>query len=221
MILMSGFFLGDVPFKTVYLHGLVRDARGRKMSKSLGNIVDPVDMIEKYGADAVRLSLVIGTAPGTDLRLSEDKIRGYKHFTNKLWNIARFVLEHTEDAHRDAPLNEADQKLADTLQALAIEVTQDLEELRLYLAGEKLYHYTWHTFADKILEESKSILAGENGEAKESRKRFLLETLETLLKLLHPFMPFVTEEIWSCRPAGKAGLPEARRELLIVTPWPT
>lgn len=197
MILMSGFHMGTVPFKRVYLHGLVRDAKGRKMSKSLGNIIDPVDMIEKYGADAVRLSLIIGAAPGNDLKLSEDKIRGYKHFANKIWNITRFVLENTEGADAAATRTEDDQILMQEVEALKQEVAKQCAQFRLDLAADALYQYIWTRFADVIIEESKPILKGGDMGKAASRKATLLAILKECLKLLHPFMPFVTEEIWT------------------------
>ncbi len=214
MILMSGFLVGEVPFKQVYLHGLVRDGQGRKMSKSLGNIIDPLDMIEKYGADATRLSLIIGAAPGNDVKLSEDKVRGYKHFANKVWNITRFVLESTADmdlavrSHLTAP----DEKLLDEARAVAKEVSDNIDAFRLDLAGDKIYHYLWHRFADEILEESKPIIK-DGGEAAESRKRALTEILDMSLRLLHPFMPFVTEAIWK-------ELPWKDADLIMVAKWP-
>ncbi len=213
MILMTGFLLGDIPFRTVYLHGLIRDAKGQKMSKSLGNSIDPLDMVEKYGADATRISLIVGTTPGTDMKLSEDRVRGYKHFTNKIWNIARFVLSNTEDfdISKSAEYTNSDLKLQADLHVLVAEVTKDIEEYRLYMAAEKLYHYTWHAFADVIIEESKPILAGSDLAAAASRRRLLLEIFQVLLKTLHPFMPFVTEEIWSHLD---------KKDLLMVSPWP-
>jgi valyl-tRNA synthetase len=196
MILMSGFFLGEVPFRTVYLHGLVRDSQGRKISKSLGNNIDPMDMGAKYGTDAVRFALIAGLAPGTDSRISEDKIKGYKNFANKVWNITRFVLSHERTGELKADLiHEFD--------TLAKDVTDDLNEYRLHLAAEKVYHYIWHRFADEIIEESKG--ASDYGTT-------LYYILENFLKLLHPFMPFVTEEIWQ-------SMPDHDR-LLMVEPWP-
>ncbi len=224
MILMTEFLLGEVPFHKVYLHGLVRDPHGKKMSKSLGNSVDPLDMIDKYGADAVRLSLLIGTAPGTDLRLSEDKMRGYKNFANKLWNVARFILQScAANPPHDATYTEEDRTLLKELATLSYAITEDMESYRLYLAADKLYHYVWHTFADNIIEKSKPILAGEDAAAASSRRRLLGEILETTLKLLHPFMPFVTEEIWSHLPAhaaAKTGVKADKKQLLLVTSWP-
>jgi len=216
MILMTTYTLGDIPFENVYLHGLVRDDKGRKMSKSLGNIIDPLDMIPKYGADATRMSLVIGTTPGNDMKLSENKIKGYKHFANKLWNIARFVTTNTTDLDPDAreELSENDTKLINELTTLTTEVTTDIEKFRFYLAGEKLYHYAWHRFADDILEESKAILSGDDQAKRASRQWVLREILSTIIKLLHPFMPFVTEEIWGI-------LKDKDDQPLIVTPWPS
>ncbi len=216
MILMSGFHLGQVPFKTVYLHGLVRDEKGQKISKSLGNNIDPLAMIAKYGTDAVRISLVIGTAPGTDSKISEQKIKGYRNFANKLWNIARFVLmslpENTDEV-LGTDLKPEDQKNLEELAEITKDATKDMEEYRFYMAAEKIYHYVWHTFADKIIEESKTKLASEDSAVKLSAQRMLLEILVTSLKLLHPFMPFVTEEIYS-------KLPIAYKKLLIVENWP-
>lgn len=198
MILMAGYNLGTVPFKHVYLHGLVRDGKGRKMSKSLGNIVDPVDMIEKYGADAVRLSLIVGAAPGNDLKLSEDRIRGYKNFANKIWNISRFVFENTEGTDESTTqLTDTDVALIMETERLTEEVSKHIAEFRLDLAADALYQFIWHRFADEILEESKPIVKGEDMGKASSRKKALLVMLRMCLKLLHPFMPFVTEAIWT------------------------
>ena len=211
MILMSTYLLGEIPFKTVYLHGLVRDGKGQKISKSLGNNIDPVELAEKFGTDALRMALIVGVGPGADNSLSDDKVKAYKKFANKLWNISRFVLENTEDTDWSATYtySESQQKHIDTLQALINEITEDLAQYRLYLAGEKLYHYIWHTFADEILEESKENLDG-------ATQHFLMHILTTSLRLLHPFMPFITEEIW-------VSLPQAVRdqELLMVAQWPS
>lgn len=217
MVLMSTFLLGEVPFKNVYLHGLVRDEKNRKMSKSLGNIVDPLDMIAKYGADAVRLSLVIGAAPGNDVPLSEQKTKGYKHFANKLWNITRFTLTALEDYDRTTlvTLSERDQEILAELKAVVTEVSTDLDKFSLHLAAEKTYHYVWHELADKILEESKPIIGGADTVAKQARQRVLAECLTTSLKLLHPFMPYVTETIWQELPQELKD-----RELLLVAAWP-
>ena len=213
MILMSGFLLGDVPFKKVYLHGLVRDGQGRKMSKSLGNIIDPLVMIEKYGADATRLALIIGAQPGNDMKLSEDRVRGYKHFANKLWNISRFVLENLDDGFTKSVISAEDEKLLDEAHELSKTVSANIEEFRLDLAADATYHFVWDRFAAEMLEESKAILKGEDAGARASRARVLYEILLISLKLLHPFMPFVTEAIWQ-------ELPAKERDLLMVAKWP-
>ncbi|MEX0917850.1 MAG: valine--tRNA ligase [Candidatus Paceibacterota bacterium] len=217
MILMTTSLLGTIPFRHVYFHGLVRDEKGKKMSKSLGNIIDPLDMIGKYGADATRLSLIVGAAPGHDMPLSEDKIKGYKHFANKLWNITRFVLSNTETQSDTTPkLSTRDEEILATLRQVTTDVTDDIEGFRLYLAAEKAYHYVWHELADKILEESKEVLNGSDTDARSARQAVLLECLTTSLKLLHPFMPFVTEAIWQELPKEMKD-----RDMLMVAHWPT
>ncbi len=215
MILMSTYLTGQIPFKKVYLHGLVRDGKGQKMSKSLGNIIDPVDMVDKYGADAVRLALIIGTAPGNDSKLSENKIRGYKHFANKIWNAARFVVSNLEDFNTEAPvqLNEKDSDELKNFNLFRSRITGYLENYKFYLAGEELYHYFWHSFADKTIEEHKEILYGEKSSARASAQKLLHTLLIEQLKLLHPFMPFVTEELWSM-------LPMENKKLLMIEEWP-
>jgi len=213
MVLMSGFLLGEVPFKQVYLHGLVRDGQGRKMSKSLGNIIDPLDMIDKYSADAVRLSLIMGAAPGNDLKLSEDRIRGYKNFGNKVWNIARFVLESVEATKPQNPTLEVeDMALVEETRKITREVAAHIENFRLDLAADAAYQYVWHRFADEIIEESKAVLKGEDVAKAQSRAEALQQSLVLILTILHPFMPFVTEEIWEALPNTQ--------NLLIVEKWP-
>lgn len=214
MILMTEFTLGTIPFKTVYLHGLVRDAQGRKMSKSLGNNLDPLDVAMKFGADATRMALVAGNTPGTDMRISDEKVKGYKHFANKLWNIARFILENTEGATFSTSFTPSDAAIQSTFEALAREVTIDIEKYRVYLAAEKLYHYIWHELADRILEESKPILTESDAAAKMSRQALLLSLLDRTLRLLHPFMPFLTEEIYQSLPVVKDA------PFLMVAKWP-
>lgn len=245
MILMSTYLLNEVPFKTVYLHGLVRDAKNRKISKSLGNNIDPLDMIAKYGADAVRMSLIVAVGPGNDSRVDEAKIKAYKLFANKLWNVARFIISAAEEgASQDtpsaalhdsaesptgaaagprspslapespsnSPSSSAEIEHLTRLNDLIAEVSTEMDEYRFYIVAEKLYHYVWHEFADKILEESKPILAGDDRAAKDSRIAFLQHALGTILKLLHPFMPYVTEEIWQEIEGGKS--------MLMVETWP-
>lgn len=218
MILMSGFLIGEVPFKTVYIHGLVRDGQGRKLSKSLGNNIDPVDMGEKYGMDAVRVSLVAGMAPGTDSRMSEEKIRGYKNFANKLWNISRFVLENTEGTtyimRDEEPLiHDVEGVYWGDVYAVVKEVDKHFGTYRIDLALETIYQYVWGTFADKTIEECKKVLSGDDEDKKKRVRENLYSILITSLKLLHPFMPFVTEEIWS-------HLPKKDSDMLMVAAWP-
>lgn len=216
MILMSTYLIDQIPFETVYLHGLVRDSKGVKMSKSLGNIIDPLDLINKYSADATRLSLIIGTGPGNDMNLQEDKVRGYKNFGNKIWNIARFIFSNTEDEIFDKDFknwSDEDKKLNQELDSLIKEITKEMNEYKFYLVGEKVYHYVWHRLADVLIEESKKVIVDEkNGK---SRKQFLLHTLRKILIILHPFIPFITEEIWGSSPFNKDN------SLLIIENWPT
>lgn len=216
MVLMSTALRGEVPFQNVYLHGIVRDKHNRKMSKSLGNIVDPLDMIKDFGADAVRMSLIVGAAPGNDLPLSEDKVRAYKKFANKLWNIARFVLDHADAVPVAAASYRAeDQAIAAQCDEVLREITEDITNFRLYLAAEKAYHFVWHDFADVVLEDAKPVLNGDDHDAAAARRAVLLETLVKILKALHPFMPHVTETIWSALPS------HARDQtLLMVSRWP-
>jgi len=202
MIMLGLYITGEIPFKTVYLHGLVLDAKGLKMSKSKGNVIDPLVLTEKYGTDAFRMGLVVGNTPGTSLALAEDRIRGYKNFSNKLWNITRFVLDNTSDVSAGE-----DNELTKEFKNIAKDITEDMENFRFHLASEKIYHYIWHRFADQIIEESKK-----NNEIKSS----LRYILENSLKLLHPFMPFVTEEIWSMMP----NQPQKNKNLLMVEKWP-
>jgi valyl-tRNA synthetase len=159
------------------------------------------------------MALVVGNTPGTDMRISEDKVKGYKHFANKLWNIARFVLENSTDIKPDAPLTEDDKVVLADLDALCAEVTKDMEEYRVYMAAEKLYHYVWHTFADGYIEYAKQALNGDDLVAKASRQRTLMTLLDRSLKLLHPFMPFVTEEIYQA-------MPTKNTDYLMVAKWP-
>ncbi len=217
MILMTTYLLGDIPFKTTYLHGLVRDGKGRKMSKSLGNIVNPVDLIEKYGTDALRMAMIVGNGPGNDVNLDEQKIKAYSKFANKLWNIARFILTETENIKPDNTTNysKRDRELLDKQNEFISEISKEMNELKYYLVSEKIYHYIWHDLADNILEESKNIFENGTGEEKDSRKLFLMNTLKTSLKILHSFMPFVTEEIWQELPKSKND-----REILMTEIWP-
>lgn len=216
MIMLSGYALGEIPFHTVYLHGTVRDEKGRKMSKSLGNGLDPIEVAKEFGADAARMALIIGNTPGTDLKISKDKIKAYKHFANKLWNIGRFIHENTETTSYDPDFSadtEPDKQLREEQQKMLEGVTDHLENHRYHLAAEELYHYAWHRLADEILEESKTIFKTNDSAKVLSRRQFLLHAWRRLLVALHPFMPFVTEELWAIMSGGREGL-------LLVAPWP-
>lgn len=217
MILMSTYATGQIPFKNVYLHGLVRDNQGKKISKSMGNNVDPVDIIEKYGGDAVRMALVVGTGPGNDSKISDEKFKAYKHFANKIWNISRFVLGNTENYNGDKSevVSEQDQKIISEFNNLIKDVTLDMDKYRFYLAAEKLYHYVWHEFADKIIEESKDKLKSDKLDTVASIQYTLRYVFENSLVLLHPFMPFITEEIWMNIDSKKD------KKLLMITNWPS
>jgi valyl-tRNA synthetase len=215
MIIFGLYLAQKAPFHTVYLHGLVNDAQGKKMSKSKGNVVNPLELTDKYGTDALRMALVVGNTPGTDLALREDKVKGYKHFANKVWNIARFILENTQDYNPGAELTTEDESLVEEFTTMAADVTKDLDEYRPHLAAEKVYHYVWHRLADEILEASKPLLSEEDGFARASRQTLLRGLLSGSLKLLHPFMPFVTEEIWQSIPDATE-----KGEFLMVAPWP-
>ena len=212
MIMMSGYLLGQIPFKRVEFHGIVRDKDGRKFSKSLNNGIDPLEVIEKYGADALRMSFVVGIAPGSDVKFDMNKVKAYQHFANKLWNAARFILMKSPavDLESAVALTEDDKKILEEFEQQKKEITAHMESYDFYLAAEKLYHYFWHTFADKIIEESKPRLEAA-GEDAASAGYVLRAILEGSLKMLHPFMPFVTEEIWQKLYDGK--------KMLIVEPW--
>ncbi len=213
MVMFGLYRTGQVPFRTVYLHGLVRDAKNQKMSKSKGNVIDPTVIAEKYGTDALRMALVTGNAAGTDMALSEDRIKGYKHFANKIWNITRFILENSQDQDSPVDLAPADEKLLAEFRALTTDITADMENFRFHLASEKIYQYTWHTLADVILEESKPLIFGNNESDRFSRLLTLNIILLDLLKLLHPFMPFLTETIWQ-------SLPQTKEKMLLTARWP-
>ncbi len=220
MILMTTYLLDDIPFKTVYLHGLVRDEQGRKMSKSLGNIINPLDMIEKFGTDATRLSLLIGISPGNDMKLSEEKIAGFRNFTNKLWNIGRFMIsqlsifsgtgsrvEHGMTQEEIAELPWEDQWILGRLSEVTKTVGQLFESYDLGRVGELLREFTWNELADWYLEISK---------VRGNKERVYFTLLSSVLKLWHPFMPFVTEKLWALMHGTDA---RDARDLLMIAPW--
>ena len=214
MILMTTYATGQIPFKTVYLHGLIRTRDGKKMSKSdPSTMIDPLDMIAKYGADALRLSMIVGQSPGADSRLYEEKIAGYRNFSNKLWNASRFVLMQCEQAGIDpksidklpeaSTLSLADRAILHASEILIEDVTKGLETYALSETGEKLYSFTWDTFCDWYLELSKGT----------ANHAVLVHVLRRLLMLLHPYCPFITEELWSQVKPASAGM-------LISKSWP-
>ena len=213
MIMFGLYCTKKVPFKYVYLHGLIRDKDRQKMSKSKGNVIDPLGVIDLYGADALRMALVIGTAPGNDPIISEDKIRAYRNFSNKIWNASRFVLMNLTDfnPNKKVKLTAHDKKILSQLNRLVNDVTKEMEQFAFHRASEKLYHYFWHTFADKIIEQSKPRL--QNNSEKAQAQYLLFTILTTLLKMLHPFMPFVTEAIYQM-------LPIKNKRLLMIEKWP-
>ena len=215
MILMTQFLLGDIPFKTVYLHGLVRDEQNRKISKSLGNNIDPVDMINQYGADAVRMAMIVGTSVGNDSKISQEKFKAYKHFANKIWNASKFVIMNLQEYNPTGKLtlSAVQKKNLKELQKLSKEITKDMDTFKFYIAAEKIYHYFWHTFCDKIIEESKEDLLSQ--EHRHATQYMLLEILSQSLKILHPFMPFITEVIYQQLPL------KDKKNSIMIEEWPT
>jgi valyl-tRNA synthetase len=216
MVMLGLYVTGQVPFKTVYLHGLVLDAKGRKMSKSRGNVINPLVLTNKYGTDAFRIGLVFGNTAGTSLALSEDKIQGFKNFANKLWNIARYILSNTKNLKSEIPAlsqvegsnlksqSLADQWILSELRDLVVAVNKNLENYQFSLACEILYDFTWKKFADWYIEISKI------KNQKSNSGEILPYVMQVLLKLWHPFIPFVTEHIWS----------QFSKELLMVQEYP-
>ena len=203
MMMMGLFVMKDVPFRDVYLHALVRDEKGDKMSKSKGNSIDPIEMVDRYGADAFRFTLAAFSAQGRDVRMSEERIEGYKYFVNKVWNAARFALMNLEDFPKDVPcISREEESLPDRwiksrLNRITADEIKHLDEYRFNDAAADIYQFIWHEFCDWYLELIKPILYGQ-GEAAERRaaQHTLHFVLIRALKLLHPFMPFLTEEIW-------------------------
>ncbi len=216
MIMFSYYRHGKPPFEKVFLHGLVRDKDRQKMSKSLGNVIDPLGVIDTYGADALRFALIFSTSAGNDIPLAEDKIKGMKHFANKLWNIARFVLSNIEASDwQYQESTEADKEILAKLAETVRSSTQDIEQFRLHEAAQSIYDFTWRELADKYVEASKTQLKDEN--LRDNTSKILLHCLIATTKLLHPFMPFVTEEIWNTLRERKLVKSD---DLLMVQSWP-
>ncbi|MDY2720338.1 MAG: valine--tRNA ligase [Candidatus Faecousia sp.] len=204
------------PFHTVLIHGLVRDDKGRKMSKSLGNGIDPLEMIDKYGSDALRMNMVTGNSPGNDMRFYVEHCEAMRNFANKLWNASRYVLMNlTVDENRlpqTEALEIADKWILSKLNTLIAEATENLEKFELGIAVQKCYDFIWDDYCDWYIELTKARLYGEDEAAKQTAQRVLLYVLDQILRLMHPFMPFVTEEIWQAIPH--------EGEALIVAKWP-
>ena len=207
---------GEIPFKTVLFHGLIRDSQGRKMSKSLGNGIDPVDVIDKYGADALRFALITGNSPGNDMRYREDKVEGSRNFANKIWNAARFIHMNIDGRNIADTLPEKleaeDKWILTRYQNVVKEMTENMDKFELGIAVSKLQDFIWDDFCDWYIELAKIRMTGDDEAAADSARMVLVWVMKNTLKLLHPFMPFISEEIWQSMPGS--------REALIITKWP-
>ncbi len=215
MIFSALEYTGQVPFDTVLIHGLVRDAQGRKMSKSLGNGIDPLEIIDQYGADALRLTLATGNSPGNDMRFSDEKVSASRNFANKLWNASRFILMNIGDDEIPCKLPEElaleDKWVISLVNRLAKEVTDNLDKFELGIAIAKLYDFIWDVFCDWYIEIAK-IRLQKGGDEAQTAKQVLVWVMDKILKLLHPFMPFITEEIWQTIPHDG--------ESIMISAWP-
>ena len=215
MVFSSLYNLGEVPFKDVYLTGLVKDSQGRKMSKSLGNGIDPIEVIDQYGADALRFALITGNTPGNDSRFYMEKVEANRNFCNKLWNASRFVFMNVEDDVKnidDVELQIEDKWIISSLNDVIDEVSTNLNKYEIGIAAEKIYDFTWNVFCDWYIELVKPRLYGYDSNLKESSISVLIYTLTNVIKLLHPFMPYITEEIYSYLPN--------KNDMLINETWP-
>jgi valyl-tRNA synthetase len=210
MMMMGLHFMGDVPFRDVYVHALVRDEEGKKMSKSTGNVIDPLSIIDTYGTDAFRFTLAAFAAQGRDVKMSEKRVEGYRHFINKIWNAARFSFMHIDKAYEDIPyesLSLVDRWILSRLYRVAVSVSESLDAYRFNDAAGVLYNFVWHEFCDWYLEAVKPTLYGKMGtDRKEATLGVLWRVLHDTLILLHPFIPFVTEEIWNKLPGAKGSI---------------
>lgn len=217
MVVTSLSEMGEVPFKDVFLTGLVRDSQGRKMSKSLGNGIDPLEIIDEYGADALRFTLVTGNSPGNDMRFYIERVEANRNFANKLWNASRFLLMNLEEnfsslSDEEMELEDEDKWILTKLNEIIPQINDNLDKYELGLAAEKIYNFLWEDYCDWYIEMVKTRLYGEEGVNKKTAQTVLLRVLKEILKLLHPFMPFITEEIWQ-------HLPETEKPLIIEN-WP-
>ncbi len=210
--------MDEVPFKYVYVHGLVRDADGRKMSKSLGNGIDPLEIIDQFGADALRFMLMTGITPGNDIRFKADKLEGSRNFANKLWNASRFVLMNIEGplinkGQAESSYQDEDKWILSRINSVSKEVTVNMDKFELGMAAQKTYDFIWNEYCDWYIEMVKARLYGEDNEDKDVARYVLIKVLKDMLKLLHPFMPFITEEIWGYLPGNNT--------MLIKESWPS
>jgi len=219
MMMMGIHFMGEVPFKDVYLHALVRDKHGKKMSKSTGNVIDPLVVMEEYGTDALRFTLTAFAAQGREIKLAEERIEGYRHFINKIWNASRFALMHIKECDPEISRNIDPSALTlphrwilHRLNQAIAEVTTALDDYRFNDAASSIYQFVWNEFCDWYLEWIKGDLYGGDAPAKAQGQAVLLAVLENILKLLHPITPFVTEEIWHVLPG--------ERTSIMVEPFP-
>lgn len=209
-MMMGIHFMGDIPFKDVYIHALVRDAEGKKMSKSKGNVIDPLEVMSQFGTDAFRFTLAALAAQGRDIKLSEETIVGYRHFVNKIWNAARFALMNLEEngdpKHDERAYTLADRWILTRLGQVSQEVSRAIEAYQFNEAAGHCYQFIWHELCDWYLEMAKQELYGEDGVSKETARVVVQEALIAALKLLHPFMPFITEEIWQRLPGTNGSI---------------
>ena len=225
MIMLGIYATGKIPFKIAHMHCRVVDKKGQKMSKSKGNVINPIEIVDKYGADALRMALVFSSAPGSDICLGDENFLAMRKFTNKIWNAARFALkaqngkskilisksETNPKSQIPKCKTEADKNILNALKEISKEITKDIENFQFHEAAQKIYHFFWHTFCDIYIEKSKEQIA--NPETADNTKQILLFVLRESLKLLHPFMPFITEQIYQM-------LPNKEKEVLIIESWP-
>ncbi|MBO4652535.1 MAG: class I tRNA ligase family protein, partial [Lachnospiraceae bacterium] len=215
--------MGEVPFKTVLIHGLVRDSQGRKMSKSLGNGIDPLEVIDKYGADALRFTLVTGNAPGNDMRFYWERVEASRNFANKVWNASRFIMMNLEQVDMNAmidmnALTDADRWILSKCNQLVADVTENLESFELGIAAGKIYDFIWSEFCDWYIEMVKPRLYGTELKTKQAAMFTLCMVLTTSMKLLHPFMPFITEEIYRTLADAQGHLTDDTS--IMISEWP-
>lgn len=215
--MMGLHFMNDIPFGQVYFHALIRDVMGRKMSKSKGNVIDPLEVIEWSGTDALRFTLASLAVPGRDVLLSEDRVEGYRHFANKIWNASRFVLMNTEGYDKNFEPSQEDLAMADRwilsrLNEVISDVDKYLESYNFSEACRTLYNFFWGEYCDWYIEWTKERLQGNREQVRQTAQHVLVTVLDNVLRLLHPIMPFITEEIWQKLPTAKGSI--------VIALWP-